>query len=59
LGALTRVASLLPWRAAPSCGILCGSGMGGLTVFQNSVQQLLTKARAQRALPPAPTLKPR
>lgn len=28
-----------------SCGVLVGSGMGGLTVFQNSVQQLLTKAR--------------
>ena len=41
-----------PHARAPttrSCGILCGSGMGGLTVFQNSVQQLLTKARAAGA----------
>ena len=25
--------------------MLCGSGMGGLTIFQNSVQQLLSKVR--------------
>jgi len=31
-----------------SCGVLCGSGMGGLTVFQNSVQQLLTKVSSEQ-----------
>lgn len=25
------------------CGILIGSGMGGLTVFQNNVEALVTK----------------